>query len=177
METTCSSRRSCSLLPRRISTFLFHVHYTPVVDHSKRIFTENDISDHQKEQDLLCCAVKLIQQAINLKTHGVALDELTEIVLNVDDSQRWHYYFVDHTHRLLFWLEPRSMKDIHIDLPGITKYSHIRMLDAPLLSSADSHLGYIVEAHYWYVPPVSLSGMSVPVGFYSGSDPTEVYRI
>ena len=145
---------------------------------SKRIFTESDISDRQKEQGLLCCAAKLVQQAI--ETHDVILDELTEIVLNqvnVGDSQRWHYYFVDHTHRLLFWLEPRSMKDINIDLPGVTKHSHIRMFDAPWLSSADSDLGYIVEAHYWYAPPTSLSGMSVPIASYFGSDPTEVYCI
>ena len=139
--------------------FLFHVHYTPVANHSKRIFTESDIGNPQKEQEVLCYAAKLIQQAIG--THGVTLDELTEIVLNVDDGQHWHYHFVDHTHRLLFWLKPRSMKDIHIDLPGITEYSHIRMFDAPLSSSTDNHLGYMVESHYWCASPASLPGMSV----------------
>ena len=136
---------------------------------SKRIFTESDISDRKKEQEVICCAVKLIQQAI--ETHGVTLDELTEIVLNVDDSRHWHYYFVDHTHRLLFWLEPMSVKALTIDLQGIIEYSHISMSDARLLSSTDSHLGYMVESHYWYAFPTSLSGMSVPVVFYSGTDP------
>ena len=172
METACSSRRSRSLLSRRISTFLFHVHCTPVVDYSKRIFTENDISDRRKEQEVLCYAVKLIQQAI--ETHGVTLDELTEIVLNlvnVGNSLRWHYYFVDHTHRLLFWVQSVGMWDLNIDLQGSIEYSHISMFDAPLLSSTDSHVGYMVEAHYWYASPPSLSGMSVPVAFLFGSDP------
>jgi hypothetical protein len=137
---------------------------------SKRIFTESDISDPKKEQDVLCCAVKLIQQAIG--THSVTLDELTEIVLNVDDSRYWYYYFVDHTHRLLFWVESVSVKELNIGLQGIAEYSHISMFDAPLLSSStNSHLGYMVEAHYWYASPVSLSGMSVLVAFYSVTNP------
>jgi hypothetical protein len=139
---------------------------------SKHIFTENDISDSKKEQEVRCCAVKLIQQAID--TPGVTLDELTEIVLNVvimDNSVLCRYYFVDHTHRLLFWLEPMSMTELSIDLPGTTGYSHISMFDALLLSSTDSHLGYKVESHYWYASPASLSGMSVPVAFCSGTDP------
>ena len=136
---------------------------------SKRIFTESDISDRKEEQEVLCCAVKLIQQAID--TQGVTLDDLTEIVLNVDDSRCWYYYFVDHTHRLLFWVDSVGVKELNIDLQGIAEYSHISMSDAPLLSSTDSHLGYMVEAHYWYASPISLSGMSAPVAFYSGTDP------
>jgi hypothetical protein len=136
---------------------------------SKRMFTENDISDPKKEQEVLCCATQLIQQAID--TPDVTLDAFTEVVLNVDNSVRWHYYFVDHTNRLLFWLEPMSVKDLNIDLQGITEYSHISMFDALLLFSTDSHLEYMVESHYWYAPPASLSGMSVPVAFCSGTDP------
>ena len=44
------------------------------MDHSKCILTESNISDCQKEQELLCYAVKLIHQAI--ETHGVTLDFL-----------------------------------------------------------------------------------------------------
>ncbi|KAI9567666.1 hypothetical protein HD554DRAFT_2314653 [Boletus coccyginus] len=97
-----------------------------------RIFTENDISDHEKEREVLFCVMRLIEQAIS--TQGVTLDELTEIVVNVDNSHNCHYYFVDHTHRLLFWLVPRNMKDIEANLQGITEYNHIK---------------YIVESRYW----------------------------
>ena len=147
----------------------FSCAYTPVANHSQRIFTESNINDRQKEQDLLCCAAKLIQQAI--ETHGVTLDEFTEIVLNVDDSRHWHYYFVDHTNRLLFWVQSVDVNKLSIDLQGITEYSHISMFDAPQLSSTDIHLGYMVEAHYWYASPASLSSMSPLIAFYSGTDP------
>ena len=136
---------------------------------SKCIFTENDISDLKREQEVLSCAMQLIQQAI--ETCGVTLDKLTEIVLNVDDSQHWHYYFVDHTHRLLFWVELVSMEVLKINLQGVTEYSHISMFNVPLPSSTDSYLGYMVESHYWYASPASLSDMSVSIAFYSGTDP------
>ena len=116
----------------------FSCAYTPVANHSQRIFTESNINDRRKEQDILCCAAKLIQQAI--ETHGVTLDELTEIVLNVDDSRHWHYYFVDHTNRLLFWVQSVDVNKLSIDLQGITEYSHISMFDAPQLSSTDQPL-------------------------------------
>ena len=169
MDTVCSSRRGCFLLSRRISTFLFHVHYTPSWTLSKHIFTESDITDRKKEQEVLCRAVELIQRAI--ETYNVTLDELTEIVLNVDDNRRWYYYFVDHTRRLLFWVESVGMMDLGIDLQRSIEYGHISMFDAPSLSSTDSHLGYMVESHYWYASAASLSGMSAPVAFYSGTDP------
>jgi hypothetical protein len=68
------------------------------------MFTENDISETTKEEEVLSCAGILIHQAI--RSGDVSLDELTELVLNVDDSQHCYYYFVDHTHRLLFWVVP-----------------------------------------------------------------------
>ncbi|KAG8216239.1 hypothetical protein J3R82DRAFT_8280 [Butyriboletus roseoflavus] len=96
-----------------------------------RIFTESNVIRHVKE--ILFYATKLIQQAMD--TDGVTIDELTEIVLNVDENRSWHYYFVDHRHRLLFWVHPvKPRDDLHIDLQGITGYSHIR---------------YLVEARYW----------------------------
>jgi len=149
--------------------FLFHVYCTPVVTVSQRVFTENDISDREKEEEILFCVTRLIDEA-NL-TQGVTLDELTEIVVNVDSNHKCHYYFVDHTHRLLFWLVSRSMEDLNVDLQGIAKYSHISMSGVPWLSFTDNYVGYIVESHYWYAPLASLSGLSVPVAFHSATDP------
>ncbi|KAH0831360.1 hypothetical protein J3R83DRAFT_14022 [Lanmaoa asiatica] len=110
----------------------------------KRIFTESDIIKREKE--ILFHATQLIQQAV--QTGDVILDELTEIVLNVDD-RHWYYYFVDHKHRLLFWVHKvPAGEHLGTDLQGITQYSHIR---------------YLVEARYWYAPSGSLLGMSAPV--------------
>ncbi|KAF8558566.1 hypothetical protein OG21DRAFT_1074113 [Imleria badia] len=117
------------------------------VDLSKRIFTESDINDQKNGEEIIFCATGLVEKA--LKTNGVELDEFTEIVLNVDDNRRWHYYFVDHTNRLLFWVDTVNIKDLDIDLQGISEYNHISMSDVPLVSFTDSHLGYMVEAHYW----------------------------
>ena len=102
------------------------------------MFTENDISDLKREQEVLSYSVQLIQQAI--ETCGVTLDELTEIILNVDSSRHWHYYFVDHTHRLLFWVESVSVEVLKINLQGVTEYSHISIFNAPLPSSTDSYV-------------------------------------
>ncbi|KAH0831361.1 hypothetical protein J3R83DRAFT_14023 [Lanmaoa asiatica] len=86
-----------------------------------RIFTESDIIDIKREKQIFFYATKLIQQAI--QTGDVILDELTEVVLNVDDSQHWHYYFVDHKHRLLFWVHPVQPRE-HLDtnLQGYLAY-------------------------------------------------------
>ena len=45
------------------------------------------------------------------------------------------------------------------------------MFNVPLSSSTDSYLGYMVKSCYWYASPTSLLGMSVPIVFYSGTDP------
>ncbi|KAG9310205.1 hypothetical protein JVU11DRAFT_9847 [Chiua virens] len=95
-----------------------------------RIFTESNVIHHEK--DILFCAIALIEQAI--RTNGVTLDELTELVLNVDDQRRCHYYFVDHTHRLLFWVDAVCMRDLGTDLQGVSEYGHIR---------------YWIETQYW----------------------------
>ncbi|KAG8216890.1 hypothetical protein J3R82DRAFT_7159 [Butyriboletus roseoflavus] len=104
---------------------------------SKRIFTESDISLHRNHKEILFYATALIQQAID--TSGVTTDELTEIVLNVDDDRRWHYYFVDHRHRLLFWVHPVKLReDLGTDLQGIAGYDHISTFDLPFLSLTDT---------------------------------------
>ncbi|KAG8216238.1 hypothetical protein J3R82DRAFT_8279 [Butyriboletus roseoflavus] len=99
-----------------------------------RLFTESDI--FQREEDILFCAATLIQQAIQLgkQTGDAIMDELTEIVLNVDNTECWHYYFVDHGNRLLFWVQPVRPHDLDTDLQGISEFSHIR---------------YLVETLYW----------------------------
>ena len=81
-------------------------------------------------------ATTLIQQAID--TNGVTMDELTEIVLNVDDDRRWHYYFVDHKNCLLFWVHPFTLRDLGTDLQRIAGYGHISTFDMPLLSFTDT---------------------------------------
>ena len=104
---------------------------------SKRIFTESDISNQLNCKEILFYAMKLIQQAID--TDGVIMDELTEIVLNVDDHRRWHYYFVDHRNCLIFWVHSVKLREsLGTDLQGITGYDHISTFDAPLLSFTDT---------------------------------------
>lgn len=120
---------------------------------SKRIFTESDVTDDKKEKEVLYCATTLIEQAIH--TSNVILDELTEIVLNVDDTRRWHYYFVDHSHRLLFWVDQISVHELGTHLQGITKHSHISTFDPPLSPFADKPVGYLVESQYWYTASCS----------------------
>lgn len=101
---------------------------------------------HQEE--IIFYATTLIWRAI--ETDGVTMDELTEIVLNVDDNRSWCYYFVDHKHRLLFWVEPVNMQEgLGTDL-DISEYSHISAFGVPLLSFTDMHLEYLVETRYWY---------------------------
>ncbi|KAG8216241.1 hypothetical protein J3R82DRAFT_8282 [Butyriboletus roseoflavus] len=103
-----------------------------------RIFTESDVFERGKE--ILSRATTLIQQAIQIGKQTddiVIVDDLTEIVLNVDDSQRWHYYFVDHRNRLLFWVHSVKLREVmDTDVQGISEYSHIR---------------YLVETQYWYI--------------------------
>ncbi|KAI9567699.1 hypothetical protein HD554DRAFT_2106094 [Boletus coccyginus] len=133
LEIPAGQQKLLSALPPLPDEWKRHVHPKGNVlfyHEGLRIFTESDI--FHREKDVLFCATKLIQEAI--QTDTVTLDELTEIVVNVDNSHNCHYYFVDHTHRLLFWLVPRNMKDIGANLQGITEYSHIR---------------YIVESRYW----------------------------
>ncbi|KAG8221667.1 hypothetical protein J3R82DRAFT_1952 [Butyriboletus roseoflavus] len=97
-----------------------------------RIFTESDISDQRNCREILFHATTLVQKAFD--TNGVTMDEFTEIVLNVDDDRSWHYYFVDHKNRLLFWVHPVDLRDLGTDLQRIAGYAHIR---------------YFVEARYW----------------------------
>lgn len=116
--------------------FFPEVQCPPVIDPpSKRIFTECDVSDPKDEEEVIFCAMTLIEQAI--RTSDAILDELTEIVLNVDDTRRWHYYFVDHTRRLLFWVDQVSVDELGAHLQGITKHSHISMCDSLQLSRVD----------------------------------------
>ncbi|KAN0094363.1 hypothetical protein V8E55_002650 [Tylopilus felleus] len=96
-----------------------------------RIFTEHDISNPTKEEILLC-ATKLVEKAI--ERDSVTLDELTEIVLNLDKDRSCHYYFVDHTHRLLFWVDNVDVKALQIPSRKNSGYNNIK---------------YKVEAYYW----------------------------
>ncbi|KAG8215527.1 hypothetical protein J3R82DRAFT_9179 [Butyriboletus roseoflavus] len=116
-----------------------------------RIFTESNVI-HQ-ENEILFYATKLIQQAIDHHTDGVTMDELTEIVLNMDDDdRRWYYYFVDHTNRLLFWVHPVDLReDLRMHLQGITEYDHIR---------------YLVEARYWSHCEYYPHGRTIPTGVF-----------
>ncbi|KAN0094374.1 hypothetical protein V8E55_002661 [Tylopilus felleus] len=97
-----------------------------------RIFTEYDISSPTKEEEILFCATKLVEKAI--ERDGVTLDELTEIVLNLDKTRSCHYYFVDHTHRLLFWVDNVDVKDLNIPSRKNSGYNHIK---------------YQVQSYYW----------------------------
>ncbi|KAN0094481.1 hypothetical protein V8E55_002768 [Tylopilus felleus] len=99
---------------------------------SKHIFTEHDIGDPMREVNLLVCAAQLVEKASKAK--DVTLDEHTHIVLNVDNDGNWHYYFVDHTNRLLFWVDKVTAKGLGIELQGISGYNHIK---------------YMVESCYW----------------------------
>ncbi|KAN0094472.1 hypothetical protein V8E55_002759 [Tylopilus felleus] len=87
------------------------------------LFTEHDISDPIKEENLFACVAQLVEKAI--KADDVTLDEHTHIVLNVDNDGDWHYYFVDHTNHLLFWVDKVSARDLGIELRGISGYNHI----------------------------------------------------
>ena len=103
----------------------------------KRIFTESNVIHHEKE--ILFYATTLIQEAIDLNTDGVIMDELTEIVLNVDGDRFGYYYFVDHKNRLLFWVHQVDLReDLGMHLQGITEYDHISTFDTPLLSFTDT---------------------------------------
>ncbi|KAI9567654.1 hypothetical protein HD554DRAFT_2173061 [Boletus coccyginus] len=126
LEIPAGQQKLLSALPPPPDQWRRHVHPEGNVlfyHAGLRVFTENDISDPEKEKEILFCVTRLLEQAT--LTQGVTLNELTEIVVNVDSDHKCHYYFVDHTYRLLFWLEPRSMEDLNVDLQGITKYSHI----------------------------------------------------
>lgn len=108
----------------------FHMHYTLLWTLSKRVLTESDI--FRREKDILFRAATLIQEAIQIgkQTGDPTMDELTEIVLNVDDRECWYYYFVDHANRLLFWVDPVNPRDdLGTDVQGINEYSHISMFD------------------------------------------------
>ena len=120
----------------------------------KRIFTETNISNQLNCKELLFYATILIQQAID--TNGVIMDELTEIVLNVDNDRRWYYYFVDHRSRLLFWVHPVQLReDLGTDLQGFTGYDHISMFDTmPLPSFTDIFRvfgqGLVLVCFFWH---------------------------
>ncbi|KAH0831363.1 hypothetical protein J3R83DRAFT_14026 [Lanmaoa asiatica] len=161
-EIPAGQRTLLSALPLLPDGWKRHVHPEGSVifyHEGLRIFTESDIIDH--EQEILVCATALIQQAV--QTGDVILDELTEIVLNLDDSECCHYYFVDHRHRLLFWVHPVEPREhLRTDLQGVTEYSHISMFDIQLLSFTDTRLGYLIESQYWYASLDRLSGMSAP---------------
>ncbi|KAG9310167.1 hypothetical protein JVU11DRAFT_9788 [Chiua virens] len=90
-----------------------------------RIFTESNIYDPNTERELLYCATQLIQQAINMQDD--TLHELTELVL-IANGRDWFYYFVDHKHRLLFWVDLMSVTDFSTHLQGISQHSHIRCI-------------------------------------------------
>ncbi|KAG9310207.1 hypothetical protein JVU11DRAFT_9849 [Chiua virens] len=96
-----------------------------------RVFTESDICNNEIKIKILCCAIQLIQRAIDTPT--VTLDKFTELVLNVN-GHGWCYYFVDHTQRLLFWVDPVNAAQLDTHLQGLSKHGHIK---------------YLIESYYW----------------------------
>ncbi|KAG9310115.1 hypothetical protein JVU11DRAFT_9727 [Chiua virens] len=113
----------------------------------KRIATESNMYDATIRGQLLFVASELIQWAIE-KQDCISLDEFTELVLNVHDKT-WHYYFIDHSHRLLFWVDPINMNQLGNRLQGVTQHSHIK---------------YLVESLYWMHCEYYPHGHTLPKG-------------
>jgi len=56
---------------------------------------------------------------------AINYDLVLDIVETKDKEAIWHYYYVDHITRTLFWLKPYNMKSILNTILGVKEPGHI----------------------------------------------------
>ncbi|KZS96303.1 hypothetical protein SISNIDRAFT_450972 [Sistotremastrum niveocremeum HHB9708] len=65
--------------------------------------------------------------------HGIELQESTELMLELDeDGLSCRYYFVDHVHRVEFWIDDTNTEEL--DIPPVTSTGHLKN---------------VLQQHYW----------------------------
>jgi hypothetical protein len=83
--------------------------------------------DRNLREEVLICAeqleYELRHKRMDLPT--AHYDLVLDMVEMQDGEIIWQYYYVDHTNRTLFWLEPYDMNDLLRDIPGVEEPGHI----------------------------------------------------
>ncbi|KAF9010175.1 hypothetical protein BDQ17DRAFT_1004707 [Cyathus striatus] len=103
-------------------------------DKSRKILTDVYIYDKTALDDLEVIISK-IRNHPSIQRIWPADDTSIELVLELRQTERYGYYFVDHTHRCLFWPE---------DFDFIDFISEVKV------NYTTSHVGKETISHYWF---------------------------
>ena len=122
----------------------------------QRIFTDVDLYDSafRRRIDL---HIEIIEAFID-RNH-ISIPEKTDLVLDInldeDGTYVTDYYFANHQHRIIFFLDHFSSEYIPSwgEIKGVSSGRHLRMFSSWYLSLngsfAFTSLGHEIEAQYW----------------------------
>ncbi|KAI0247959.1 hypothetical protein BJV78DRAFT_1241392 [Lactifluus subvellereus] len=119
---------------------------------TSNIFTDVYMYNRDLRAEINRFAAHLDEQ---FRGHGSSLDTgpydlVLDIVETTDGETIWQYYYVDHTRKTLFWLDPYNMKNLLVEVSGAREPGHIK---------------HRLEALYWVhwsLYPVGLSNRHLP---------------
>ena len=123
----------------------------------QRIFTDANLYDHDKLQQIAECADQILSELENTtRDENISLPPDVELVLDLFPWKQQlicGYYFVKHDSRCLFWLEGFDAKDL-CGIKAVVSPSHLRksgfqgLICALLIIFS---IGYEIESQYWWV--------------------------
>ncbi|KAF8838291.1 hypothetical protein BDN67DRAFT_971793 [Paxillus ammoniavirescens] len=103
---------------------------------AKQVFTDIDVTQTRNLSSIDECIQSLRDKEDQVLPQPCQPPpSRTQLVMQRDSAGRWCYYFIDHTSRVVFWVDPFDGTKLLRDLHGVV---------------ADSHIGYAIEMQYWH---------------------------
>ncbi|KIJ66259.1 hypothetical protein HYDPIDRAFT_109254 [Hydnomerulius pinastri MD-312] len=103
----------------------------------KQVFTDIDLTEPKNLVDIEVYVdfLREKERQVLPNQHLGARTQLVIQLVEVDDERGWCYYFVNHSSRVVFWVDNFGAEVLFENLEGVI---------------SDSHIGYAIEAQYWF---------------------------
>jgi len=81
--------------------------------------------DRNLREEAVACARQLENQHRLMHLPTTHYELVLDRVETKNKQIIWQYYYVDHKHRTLFWLEPYPMRELLCNIRGVAEPSHV----------------------------------------------------
>ncbi|KAG1733752.1 hypothetical protein EDB19DRAFT_1911469 [Suillus lakei] len=119
-----------------------------------RVFTDINVRDPGTAVTMGTIVKQAYEEARKADTFHASV-ELTLERVEVDEQEKWGYYFVDHDRRVIFWLEPYTSRELLDNVRGVKRKGHVilvRMASEFCLPSVVEHYHHLDRMHIELFP-------------------------